>query len=66
MAILNYGNQFKYSGKGYIDSKMAPVQKFEDLEKNVSTLASLYAPGMKVMVLEDEFFGPCEYYLSSD
>lgn len=66
MAILNYGNQFKYSGKGYIDSKMAPVQKFEDLEKNVSTLASLYTPGMKVMVLDDEFFGPCEYYLTSE
>jgi hypothetical protein len=66
MAILNYGNQFKYSGKGYIDSKMAPVQKFEDLEKNVSTLASLYTPGMKVMVLNDEFFGPCEYYLTSE
>ena len=66
MAILNYGNQFKYSGKGYIDSKMAPVKKFEDLEKNISTLASLYAPGMKVMVLEDELFGPCEYFLTND
>lgn len=66
MAILNYGNQFKYSGRGYLDSKMMPVQKFEDLEKNVSTLASSYAPGMKVMVLEDEFFGPCEYFLNND
>lgn len=64
MAILNYGNQFKYSGKGYIDSKMAPVAKFEDLEKNVGILSSLYAPGMKVMVLNDEPFGPIEYFLT--
>lgn len=64
MAILNYGNQFKYSGKGYIDSKMAPVAKFEDLEKNVSVLSSLYAPGMKVMVLNDEPFGAVEYFLT--
>jgi hypothetical protein len=64
MAILNYGNQFKYSGKGYIDTKMTPVAKFEDLERNVGVLSSLYAPGMKVMVLNDEPFGPSEYFLT--
>ena len=64
MAILNYGNQFKYSGKGYIDSKMVPVESVDALESNVSVLSANYMPGMKVMVLNDEPFGPCEYYLN--
>lgn len=65
MAILNYGNQFKYSGKGYIDSKMVPVNTKDELDNiSKSNLSLLYAPGMKVMVLNDEPFGPCEYYLT--
>ena len=64
MAILNYGNQFKYSGKGYVDSKMSPVRTFDDLETNVGVLSSLYAPGMKVTVLNDGDFGVVDYYLS--
>lgn len=66
MAILNYGNQFKYSGEGYIDSKMAPVNNIDELETNAGILSSLYVPGMKVMVLNDEPFGPMEYYLNDD
>lgn len=66
MAILNYGNQFKYSGEGYIDSKMAPVNNIDELERNAGILSSLYVPGMKVMVLNDEPFGPMEYYLNDD
>lgn len=66
MAILNYGNQFKYSGKGYIDSKMTPVKNVEDLETTKSVLSSLYTPGMKVMVLNDEPFGACEYFLTEN
>lgn len=67
MAILNYGNQFKYSGKGYIDTKMTPVNTKEELDNiSKSNLSLLYTPGMKVMVLNDEVFGPCEYYLTND
>lgn len=66
MAILNYGNQFKYSGKGYVDSKMAPVHSFEDLEKNVGVLSSLYMPGMKVTVLNDGDFGAVDYFLNQN
>lgn len=66
MAILNYGNQFKYSGKGYVDSKMAPVESVEMLESNVSVLSSQYMPGMKVTVLNDGEFGAVEYFLNDD
>lgn len=66
MAILNYGNQFKYTGEGYLDSKMAPVNTVDELEKNVGVLSSLYTPGMKVMVLNDELFGPTEYFLNEE
>ena len=66
MAILNYGNQFKYNGEGYLDSKMAPVNTVDELERNVGTLSSLYAPGMKVMVLNDEPFGAVEYFLNDN
>ena len=66
MAILNYGNQFKYSGKGYIDSKMAPVESVDKLETNVSVLSSQYMPGMKVTVLNDGEFGAVEYFLNDD
>lgn len=33
MAIINYTDQFKYSGRGYLDAKMMPVQTVEDLKK---------------------------------
>lgn len=66
MAILNYGNQFKYSGNGYIDHKMAPVETVEDLETNVGVLSSYYTPGMKVTVLNDGEFGTVEYFLNDD
>lgn len=66
MAILNYGNQFKYTGEGYLDSKMAPVNSVDELERNVGTLSSYYVPGMKVMVLNDEPFGAVEYFLNDN
>ena len=66
MAILNYGNQFKYSGKGYIDAKMLPVNGVEELETNVSILSSQYVPGMKVTVLNDGEFGAVDYFLNED
>ena len=66
MAILNYGNQFKYSGKGYIDSKMLPVGSVDDLETNVNVLSANYIPGMKVTVLNDGEYGAMDYFLNDD
>ena len=33
MAIINYSDQLKYTGKGYIDAKMMPVNTVDDLKK---------------------------------
>lgn len=64
MAILNYGNQFRYSGVGYIDNKMAPVNSVEELEIRENILISQYSPGMKVTVLDDGEFGTVDYILN--
>ena len=64
MAILNYANQFKYTGKGYLDSKVMPVKTVDELERNVITLSSYYAPGMKITVLDDGEFGTVDYILN--
>jgi hypothetical protein len=34
MAIINYTDQLKYAGKGYLDAKMMPVESVDDL-KNI-------------------------------
>lgn len=68
MAVINYSDQFKYSGKGYIDAKVAPVANIEDLTKISSfVLAKYYTPGMVVMVLDDGLGeGPAQYILTED
>lgn len=33
MGIINYTNQLKYTGKGYLDAKMMPVETVDDLKK---------------------------------
>ena len=64
MAILNYGNQFRYNGDGYVDSKMAPVRSVDDLEHDINVLISQYTPGMKVTVIDDGEFGAVDYVLN--
>lgn len=68
MAVINYSDQLKYSGKGYIDAKVAPVANIEDLTKISSfVLAKYYTPGMVVMVLDDGLGeGPAQYILTED
>ena len=66
MAILNYGNQFKYNGSGYVDSKMAPVETVNDLVTDVNELSLYYTPGMRITVLNDGEFGTVEYFLNDD
>lgn len=66
MAILNYSNQFRYSGSGYVDVKMAPVESVDKLENDIRVLISEYIPGMKVTVLNDGEFGAMDYILNEN
>lgn len=66
MAILNYGNQFRYNGGGYVDSKMEPVESVDKLVTDINTLSLYYTPGMKITVLNDELFGTVDYFLTED
>lgn len=68
MAVINYSDQFKYAGKGYIDAKVAPVPNLDDLTSISSfVLAKYYTPGMVVMVLDDgRGKGPTQYVLTND
>lgn len=58
MAILQYGNQLKYTGSGPLDAKAAPVQNYSDLP---SIPAQRY-PGMTVTVLNGAGGQPEEYW----
>lgn len=68
MGVINYSDQFKFAGKGYIDAKIAPVPNLESLTSiNKFTLVKFYEPGMVVLVLDDGLgFGPTQYVLSTD
>lgn len=68
MAVINYSDQFKYAGKGYMDAKIAPVANLDDLTSISSfVLAKYYTPGMVVMVLDDGHGkGPTQYVLTND
>ena len=68
MAVINYSDQFKYAGKGYMDAKVAPVANLDDLTSISSfVLAKYYIPGMVVMVLDDGLGnGPSQYFLDFD
>ena len=58
MAIINYTDQLKYTGKGYIDAKMMPVQTFDDLKKFPMTQRF---EGLSLVVLNNG--DPQEYWL---
>lgn len=58
MAIINYTDQIKYAGKGYLDAKMMPVKTFEDLKAIPSTQRF---EGLTVVVLNDG--SPQDYWL---
>lgn len=58
MAIINYTDQFKYAGKGYLDAKMMPVNSVDDLKK--ISLTERFE-GLTVIVLNDG--DPQEYWL---
>ena len=58
MAIINYADQIKYTGKGYLDAKMMPVKTVDDLKKIPSTQRF---EGLTVVVLNDG--NPQDYWL---
>lgn len=58
MAIINYTDQLKYTGQGYLDSKMMPVKTYEDLSK---IALSQRFEGFTITVLNDG--NPQEYWL---
>ena len=68
MAVLNYADQMKYSGKGYLDSKVAPVETLDELTSmSAFSLAKYYQPGMVVLVMNDGVSeGPTQYFLSEN
>ena len=62
MGIINYSEQLKFTGKGYLDAKMMPVENVSDL-KNISITQRF--EGLTVTVLRDENgnTNPQEYWL---
>lgn len=58
MAIINYTDQIKYAGKGYLDAKMMPVNTFDDLKSIPPTQRF---EGLTVVVLNDG--NPQDYWL---
>lgn len=58
MAIINYTNQIKYAGRGYLDSKMMPVQTVDDLY--AISLTQRFE-GLTITVLNDG--NPQDYWL---
>jgi hypothetical protein len=58
MAIINYTDQIKYAGKGYLDAKMMPVNTFDDLKSIPPTQRF---EGLTVTVLNSG--NPQDYWL---
>lgn len=58
MAIINYTDQLKYTGRGYLDAKMMPVNTVDDL-KNISLTQRF--EGLTITVLNDG--NPQDYWL---
>ena len=58
MAIINYTDQIKYAGKGYLDAKMMPVNTFDDLKSIPPTQRF---EGLTVVVLNEG--NPQDYWL---
>lgn len=58
MAIINYTDQIKYTGRGYLDAKIMPVNNVEDL-KNISLTQRF--EGLTITVLNEG--NPQDYWL---
>lgn len=61
---INYTEQVKYTGKGYLDAKMQPVATKEDL---MNIPRSQRFVGLTVTVLDDGTgSGPADYWLKEN
>ena len=61
---INYTEQIKYTGKGYLDSKMQPVASKDEL---MSIPRSQRFVGLTVTVLDDGTgVGPVDYWLKEN
>ena len=62
MGVINYSDQLKYTGKGYLDAKMMPVETVSEL-KNISITQRF--EGLTITVLKDENgnSNPQDYWL---
>ena len=58
MAIINYTDQLKYAGRGYLDAKMMPVKTYEELKRIPQTQRF---EGLTIVVLNDGH--PQDYWL---
>lgn len=58
MAIINYTDQLKYAGRGYLDAKMMPVKTYEELKSIPQTQRF---EGLTIVVLNDG--QPQDYWL---
>ena len=50
MAEINYLNQVRYTGSGYLDAKMQPVKTYDDLLKIPRSQRFI---GLEIVVLSD-------------
>ena len=61
MAAITFNNQLVYSGKGYIDAKMQPVNTLYDLNKIPRTQRFI---GLTITVLNDGIHNqPTDYWI---
>jgi hypothetical protein len=58
MAIINYTDQIRYAGRGYLDAKMTPVKTYEDLKSIPQTQRF---EGLTIVVLNNG--QPQDYWL---
>lgn len=63
MPTLNYNYQLNYTGSGYLDAKMQPVDTIEKL--NDIPLCQRFK-GLTVTVLNGENGKPCDYWIESN
>lgn len=62
MAKLNYTDQLNFTGAGYIDAKMQPVETVADLNKIPRSQRFV---GLTVTVLDDGSGKPFDYWLET-
>jgi hypothetical protein len=63
MATLTYSDQINFSGKGYLDAKIQPVETVSDLNKIPRSQRFI---GLTVTVLNDGSGRPYDYWIENN